>query len=95
MYIITDENDVIIHISKTLNYQENGNPLVDNDTRAIAKLLVKEIYKIETVPEKVEASKYCYTKEQGFYKNENYREYFSIEDRLSALEEAVNSLLGF
>ena len=95
MYIITDKENVIIHISETIGYQENGNVLVDNSTLAIANLLVNGVYKVETVEEGVRPSKYCYTEEKGFYKNENYREYYSQEDRISALEDTVNILLGF
>ena len=94
-YVITGENDIIIHISDTLEYQSNGNPLVDNGQLAIAEYIVKEIYKVENVPEEVEESKYCYTDKQGFYKNPNWKEYFTEEQRISALEDAVNMLLGF
>ena len=95
MYLIIGENNVIIHISETIGYQENGNALVDNDALAIAKLLIKEVIEVETVPEGIVPSKYCYTKEEGFYKKPNYREHFSMEQRLSAVEEAINSILGF
>ncbi len=95
MYIITDENNVIIHISETIGYQENGNVLVDNGTLAIAEPLVKGKYEVETVDEKVVPAKYCYTPEKGFYKNENYQEYVSIEDRVSSLEDIMNMQLGF
>ena len=94
-YVLTGENDVVIHISDTLNYQSNGNPLVDNDTLAIAEYLVKNVYENVEVPEEIVESKYCYTKEKGFYKNENYKEYYSTEERISALEDTVNTLLGF
>lgn len=95
MFVITDEKDVIIHISKTIGYQDNGNVLVDDDTLAIAKPLFKNIYENIEVPNDVTEAKFCYTKEKGFYKNPDYTEYFSEEDRISALEDAVNMLLGF
>lgn len=94
-YIITDKDNVVIHISNTIGYQENGNVLVDNGELAIAKPLVKEVYEVEEIEENVEEAKYCYTKEKGFYKNENYKEYYSEEQRISALEDTVNMLLGF
>ena len=40
-YVITNKDDVVIHISETIGYQENGNVLVDNGELAIAKPLVK------------------------------------------------------
>ena len=95
MYIITGKENVIIHISETKGYQTNGNLLVDNGTLAIAKPLVNGVYEVETVQEGITPSKYCYTEEKGFYKNENYKEYYSQEDRISALEDTVNMLLGF
>lgn len=94
-YIFVDEDDVIFHISETKGYQENGNVLVDDGRLAIPPSLIKEIYELGEVPEEIEVAKYCYTEENGFYKNENYREYFSEEERISALEDAVNLLLGF
>lgn len=95
MYIITDKDNVIINISKTIGYQSNGNILVNDGTLAIAKLLVNKVCEVDEIPEEIEEAKYCYTEEKGFYKNENYVEYFSEEDRISALEDAVNILLGF
>lgn len=93
-YILTTENDVIINISDTLDYQSNGNPLVNNGTLAIAKPLVKEIFEYtEEIPSKITPDKYCYTVERGFYKNPNFKQYYSIEDRVSVLEDMVNMLL--
>jgi hypothetical protein len=92
MYIITDENNIIIHISETIGYQENGNVLVDNETLAIAKPLVKEVYEVESIDDGIEEAKYCYTEEKGFYKNPDYREYFSEEDRISANEDYILDL---
>ena len=94
-YVLTGENDVVIHISDTLNYQSNGNVLVDNDTLAIAEYLVKNVYDNVEVPEEIKPNEYCYTKEQGFYKNKDYKRYYSTEERISALEDTVNMLLGF
>lgn len=71
MYIITDKDNVIINISKTIGYQSNGNVLVNDGTLAIAKPLVNGVYEVDEVPEGIEESKYCYTEEKGFYKNEN------------------------
>ena len=95
MYIIMDKNDVVFYMSESLDYQSNGNLLVDNGALAIAKVLVKDVFEVEEVPSEVEAQKYCYTEEKGFYKNENYKEFFTEEQRISALEDVVNNLLGF
>ena len=94
-YILTGEKNEIICISDTLEYQSNGNPLVHNRTLAIAEYLVKHTYSNVEVPEGIEESKYCYTEEQGFYKNPDWKEYYTEEQRISALEDTVNFLLGF
>lgn len=92
-YIITDENNVIIHISDTIGYQENGNVLVDNDTLAIAKPLVKGVFEIENIEEGIVEAKYCYTKEEGFYNNENYREPEPTDtQKILELQEQITNL---
>ena len=95
MYIITDNENKIIAISETIGYQANGNVLVNNDNLAIAKILVKEVTEVQEIPENIVENKYCYTKEKGFYKNADYQEHYTNEDRISALEDTVNMLLGF
>lgn len=74
VYIITNKEDIIIHISETKDYQNNGNLLVNDGKLAISKHSIKEVYEVEEVPVEVAENKYCYTKERGFYKNENYIE---------------------
>lgn len=102
-YIITDNKDVVIHVSDTIGYQENGNVLVDNDTLAIAKPLVKEVYEVNTVDEGVCEQEYCYTEADGFYINPNYVEPKEpietridlIEERVALTEDMMNMQLGF
>ena len=94
MYILTDKYNHVITISKTLDYQNNGNYLVKDGTLAIVPSLVTNIYeKNEGIDEKYDSSKYCYTEEKGFYINPDWKPYYSIEERVTALEDAVNSLL--
>lgn len=97
MYILTNKDNTIIHISETIRYEENGNILVDGGSLAIAVAQNEQInvYEVETVDEGIAENQYCYTEEKGFYKNEYYQEYYSNEDRISALEDTVNMLLGF
>lgn len=95
MYIITNKDNIIFNISETKDYQENGNLLVNNGKLAIPQDLIGGIFEVASIPEEVEVEKYCYTETDGFYKNENYKQYYSNEDRISALEDAVNMLLGF
>lgn len=94
MFIITDKNNVIMHISATKNIQEGtGYLLVDNDTLAIPTQLYKEVYEIETMPENIEPQKYCYTEKDGFYKNPDYKEYYSLEDRMITMEQMMNEMI--
>lgn len=63
-YLIIDHKNVIFHISDTIDYQSNGNPLVDYGTLAIAKYLVKDVIEIDetqvTLPEDLVVYKYKY-----------------------------------
>lgn len=93
MYILTNKNDVVFHISETKNYQSNGNVLVDSDTLAISKYLVKDVFEVEEIAEEIEVQKYCYTAEKGFYKNENYREpELSDKEKIKQLQEQMTDL---
>lgn len=91
-YIITDNKDVVIHISNTIGYQENGNVLVDNDTLAIAKPLVKEVYEVQSIDKGICEQKYCYTEADGFYINESYVEPVSEQTEIEALKEQITDL---
>lgn len=93
MFILTNKNDVVFHISETKSYQKNGNVLVDNDTLAIPPILIKEIFEVSEIPMEVEVQKYCYTAEKGFCKNENYREpELSDTEKIKQLQEQVTDL---
>lgn len=87
MYIITDNKNKITHISETIGYQNNGNVLVDNNSLAIAKTLVKGVYEVENISEGVVAEKYCYTEEKGFYENIDYVEPIDEPTEIEKLKE--------
>ena len=94
MYILTDKDNVIQHITETLDRQEGNNYyLIKNKSLAIPPEFIREAHMMEKIDERVEEQKYCYTKENGFYKNENYKEYYNEEDRISALEDMINMIL--
>lgn len=100
MYILT-KNKVITDIAikcelkligeiKQEQYEltyENGNKCM------VPKMLIDNVFEVAELPEKVEPQKYCYTEKKGFYKNEEYREYYSNEQRIQALEEMMNELI--
>ena len=97
MYVLTrKEDDVVMHVSETLNRQEvNNYYLINNNTLAIPPEFCKDVYEVEEVPEEVIGTpeKYCYTTEQGFYKNENWKPYYSEQERIEMLEDMVNMLI--
>lgn len=51
-----------------------------------------KMIEVEDIPEYVETEKYKYV-DGAFVENENYVEYHSEQDRISALEDMVNMLL--
>lgn len=92
-YVLTNEENIIIDISSTYNHdKEKRNIKLDNHNIAYAPNEVINVYEVE-IPSNVELQKYCYTSEQGFYKNENYKEHYSLEEQVSALEDMVNELI--
>ena len=94
MYILTNKENVILHITETLNRQNGTNYyLINNDSMAIPTNFIKDVYNINDIPENIHEQKYCYTNEKGFYKNENYKEHYSTEERISSLEDMVNMIL--
>lgn len=92
MFIITDNNNKIMHISETIGYQNNGNVLINNDSQAIAKNLVKGVFEVENISEGIETDKYCYTEEKGFYENVDYTEPFNEKVEIEQLKEQITEL---
>ena len=70
-HIVTAPKDErILAISDTLSYNEANQPVVNDGKLAFACEV--NLYEVETVPEEVEVEKFCYTKEKGFFENEDY-----------------------
>ena len=93
MYVITDHEGVILHLSETIGYQENGNVLVDHDTLAIAAPLVGGVSADVEVPAGVGAQTHTYMG-GTFAENLGYVPPQPTEDeRLSTLESIVDDLL--
>lgn len=96
MKVVVYNDNSIAAIREEISYESNGNVKIGNN-QTIGFWLVKGVYDVEEIPSEVEEHKYCYTKEKGFYINENYKEPVDqeIETRISLVEDAVNSILGF
>ena len=86
MYLLLDANKVIIHISPTLGYQENGNVLVNHDSLAYAAILVDEVAEVADVPAEVAPQKYKYA-DGAFVLNPDYIE--PLPDEVGALQGAL------
>ena len=74
MYVITvKESNVVAAIGNGLAYQSNGYPVLTEKNIAYVPehFAVNEVAE---VPDGIEEHKYCYTQENGFYKNPNYTE---------------------
>ena len=94
MYILTNKENEIVVFSTTLSYTSEGDYLIDEGKIIVSTHLATYAYEYnKEIPKEVGPSKYCYTEEKGFYKNPNYIPYYSVEDRVSALEDAVNAIL--
>lgn len=74
MFIITNkEGNEVLMMGAKLDHMENGYPRLIEENVAFVTEQV-DVHEIETVPEEVTAGKYCYTEEEGFYVNPNWRE---------------------
>ena len=94
MYVITDNDNVIIFLSETIGYQSNGNPLVDGGNLAISYTIVGGVSDNIEIPDGVVPYKYIY-KDGVFSENPNYVEPEpSAEEQLAEAQEALR-ILGY
>lgn len=104
MKVVVYNDNSIAAIREEISYQSNGNVIIGKG-QAIAEILVKGVYDVEEIPEGVTENKYCYTLEEGFYINENYKELVNqeeietrvslVEERITLAEDIINQSLGF
>ena len=93
MFILTNKENEIIEISNTYELdEEHRNINVDNHAIAYAPDEKINVFEVEEIPENIEIAKYCYTKEQGFYKNENYVEPTNPDKEMEQLKEENKNL---
>lgn len=92
--ILTREDNVIIHMTTETVIEENEMYISVDEQIKIPQKIAAHKYEVEIVPEEVVPIKYCYA-EGTFSLNPNYKEFYSEEERISALEDVVNTLLGF
>lgn len=95
MYIITEKNnDVILMFTNKVEVDENKRHIyTDTTIFAYAPNEKPNIYEVAEIPVGVEIEKYCYTENDGFTKNPNYKEPEPpIEDQIAEIEEALCEL---
>lgn len=94
MYILTNNKNEITAISKICErIEEYRNIKLDDHNIAYAPDEQINIYEVESVAEEISERKYCYTEEQGFYKNPNYREPEPTpEEQIKILKEEIEKL---
>lgn len=94
--VVTTENNVVLYIT-------NDSPIIDEekeliyfeeDQIRIPREIATNIYEVESIPEEVKPIQYIYV-DGVFSTDSEYRQYYSLEEKISALEDVVNSLLGF
>lgn len=76
MYIITNENNVIMFLGNTRGKTSDGRRYFYEDSNGsrVAFAIEHNEYVIESVPSEVIPEKYCYTEAEGFYINPNWKE---------------------
>lgn len=98
MYIITNKEDNrIFEIARAVDYLSNGYPRIIEKNLAFPTEMIN-VFEVEEVPKNVEREKYCYTEEQGFYENVNYKEPVreipnaELQEQITNLELAIAEL---
>lgn len=94
MIIITDKtSNKIIETGETLEYLENGYPLL-TDKHVYFAIDDVRVHEVDNVPEGVMPSKHCYTEITGFYENPDYVEPnpYGIPDEL--VEQIKNDTIA-
>lgn len=96
MYVILDNENVIIAISESVIYEDNENVVINNGSLAIPKILYKKIVEVSELPSTVSPQRYCYTEQKGFYINKNFLEQkdllFELNEKVKEQEQAIMEL---
>lgn len=74
MFVIVEKNkNIIMNMGNKLDYMDNGYPRLIEENIAFPTEMVN-VLEIETIPEEVVPARYCYTAEDGFYANPDWKE---------------------
>lgn len=87
MYIVTSkDNNRCVYSGERLGYSNNGFPILLDENVAFPTDRF-DVFEVEEIPAEVEMVKYCYTPEQGFYVNPDWKE--PATEELYTLDEAA------
>ena len=94
--VVTTENNIVLYVTEDSPIIDEEKKIVyfEEDQIRIPKEIATNIYEIESIPEEVKPIQYTYI-DGVFSIDSEYRQYYSLEEKISALEDVVNSLLGF
>ena len=90
MFILTDEKNKVLVMGNRVEYVEGYPHFVEQNT--IYQIDGAVVHEVETVPDGVEPEKYCYTVEQGFYLNPDWKE--PTDPYQQGYDQAVLDMLG-
>lgn len=90
-YFLLDHNDVILHISDTIGYQENGNTLVDNGTLAYAAILVSQVVEVASMPDGVVPMRWRYL-DGEFTRNPDWVEPEQLGDDNAVIDSLLTEM---
>lgn len=94
MYNIVTKNNLIINITDGDILRKECGLWIDKEKVVIPYGENISIYSVDNIPDYVKPIQYFYENE-SFIKNNLYKESYSKDDRISSLEDVINSLLGF
>lgn len=74
MYIVTSKKDnIVINFGELIEYQSNGYPKLINEDVAFPNNFVN-IHEVNIMPKDIQSVKYCYTEQDSFYLNPNWKD---------------------
>lgn len=101
-YILTNKDNIITMIADNVEVKEDRYTIdgkldifkdyPTQDVNGNINHNYQTLHQVE-VPNNVEPQKYCYTEKDGFYKNTDYKVFYTNEERISALEDMLNEMV--
>lgn len=91
MFLILSEKDIIYYITTSCQKESDGSYIIDDGRLRVLTPENFKVLEVETLPEEVEAQKYCYSETKGFYANPDYVEPVP-EPTMADLQEQIAEL---